>query len=91
MGVAEEPVDDDYRAGYLAGLSLGDGTFRYQPGWRSNRLGFPMAYWRIALVDDEPLARVVEYLRCFAVEAYTRPFFAGAGNRKPLRKVEISG
>ena len=26
-----EGVDDDYRIGYLAGLSLGDGTFRYQP------------------------------------------------------------
>src|SRR5262249_23617817 len=33
--VPDEPIDDDYRVGYLAGLSLGDGTFRYQPGWRS--------------------------------------------------------
>ena len=84
----EEP-DDDYRVGYIAGLSLGDGTFRYEPGWRSNRLGFPMAYWRVALVDDEPLTRLVTFLRCFAVDAYLRPFFGGAPNRKPLRKVEI--
>jgi DNA repair photolyase len=85
----EEEIDDDYRVGYIAGLSLGDGTFRYEPGWRSNRLGFPTAYWRIALVDDEPLVRVIDHLRCFGVDAYMRPFSAAASNRKVLRKVEI--
>src|SRR5262249_31091002 len=49
--VSAEAVDDDYRVGYLAGLSLGDGTFRYQPGWRSDKCGFPAAYWRVALAD----------------------------------------
>jgi hypothetical protein len=29
--VSREPVDEDYQAGYIAGLSLGDGTFRYTP------------------------------------------------------------
>jgi len=87
--VADEKIDDDYRVGYIAGLSLGDGTFRYEPGWRSNRLGFPTAYWRVALIDDEPLTRLVEHLLCFGVEAATRPFFAGAPNRKPLWKVEV--
>ena len=84
----EGGIDEDYRAGYLAGLSLGDGTFRYEPGWRSNRLGFPMAYWRVALVDDEPLTRIVDYLRLFGVEANIRPFSDG-GNGRPLRKVEV--
>src|SRR5437763_88618 len=83
----EEP-DDDNRVGYIAGLSLGDGTFRYDPGWRSNRLGFPMAYWRVALVDDEPLTRIVDYLRLFGVEANIRPFSDGR-NGRPLRKVEV--
>ncbi|HJQ83665.1 MAG TPA: PA0069 family radical SAM protein [Candidatus Binatia bacterium] len=87
--VREEPVDDDYRVGYVAGLSLGDGTFRYQPGWRSNRLGFPAAYWRIALIDDEPLVRVADHLQRFGVEVALRPFDGGRGARRPLRKIEV--
>ena len=87
--VSPEAVDDDYRVGYLAGLSLGDGTFRYQPGWRSDKRGFPTAYWRIALADNAPLERVVEYLACFAVPVETRPFYGGPLSRKPMRKVEV--
>ena len=60
--VVAEEFDDDYRIGYLAGMTLGDGTFRYQPGWRSRCLGFPVAYWRVALADQEPLLRLVEFL-----------------------------
>jgi len=84
-----EAVDEDYRVGYVAGLSLGDGTFRYQPGWRSNRLGYPAAYWRVALVDEEPLQRLVDYLRPFGLEATIRPFAAARENRQALHKVEI--
>jgi DNA repair photolyase len=86
---ASEADDDDYRCGYLAGLSLGDGTFRYEPGWRSDKLGFPAAYWRIALIDDEPLHRVVESLHRFGVEPGIRRFDGGALARRPLRKVEV--
>jgi DNA repair photolyase len=84
----EKTVDEEYRAGYLAGLSLGDGTFRYKPWWR-NSLGFPRAYWRVALVDDEPLSRAVDYLRSFRIEAGIRPFSSATVDRKALNKVEI--
>ncbi len=82
----DEKTDDDYRVGYLAGLTLGDGTFRYEPGWRSTSLGFPAAYWRVALTDEEPLARAVEYLRAFGVEAHIRPF--SASSKKPMKAVQ---
>ncbi|MEN8184111.1 MAG: LAGLIDADG family homing endonuclease, partial [Myxococcota bacterium] len=87
--VPAEPWDGDYRAGYLAGLTLGDGTFRYQPGWRSDKLGFPAAYWRVALVDLEPLERSREFLSSFGVNAQIRPFKGGPSSRQPLSKLEI--
>jgi len=86
--VTEEP-DDDYRAGYVAGLSLGDGTFRYAPGGRSDELGSPAASFWVALVDGEPLRRLVEYLRTFGVEAAIRPFTGSILGRRPMQKVEV--
>ena len=83
-----EPVDDDYRAGYVAGVTLGDGTMRFEPGWRSDKLGFPAAYWRVAMIDREPLERLVAYLARFGVATELRPFDAGPRSKRPLRKVE---
>jgi DNA repair photolyase len=82
------PIDDDYRVGYVCGLSLGDGTFRYEPGGRSDKLGDPPARWRVALADNEPLLRTVEYLRCLGVETAIRPFSEGFDVRRPMNKVE---
>lgn len=85
---APDPPDEDYRAGYIAGLSLGAGTFRYELGWRSDKLGFPAAYWRVALIDREPLERLVDFLGYFGVQAAIRPFAAGRRSPRPLSEVE---
>jgi DNA repair photolyase len=87
--VRGDAIDDDYRAGYIAGLSLGDRTFRYEPGSRCNRVGLPQAYWRVVMADHEPLARLVEYLALFGVETHVRPFSAAAPNRRPLSQVGV--
>ena len=81
-------ASEDYRAGYICGMTLGDGTFRYQPGQRSEKLGFPVPYWRVALGDYEPLERLVAYLATFGVRAAVRPFDAGHSSLRPMRKVE---
>lgn len=86
--VEDEPFDEDYRVGYIVGLSLGDGTFRYRPGQRSDKLGNLQAYWRVALIDQEPLERLVEYTRLAGLRCHLRPFDPGAKTRKPMWKVE---
>ena len=43
----------------------------------------------LGLACEKPLARTVEYLRCFAVGAEILPFRDEPTGRRPLRKVEI--
>ncbi len=79
----------DYRAGYIAGVTAGDGTMRWDPTWRSDKLGFPQSYWRVAInaQDRAVLDRLAVYLAGFGVEVAVRDF--NGGNRaKPMLKVE---
>ena len=85
----ESDERSDYRAGYLTGITIGDGTFRYQPGWRSDKLGVPQSYWRVAMRDREPLDRVVSYLATFGAMATVRPFDGGPRAPRAMQKVEV--
>ncbi len=87
--IPDLPFTEPFKLGYLAGMTQGDGTFRYEPGQRSNRLGFPQAYWRVALKDEEPLGRLVAYLASFGIESNIRPFDAGPRTHTEMQKVEI--
>jgi len=85
--VSAENVDNDYRIGYVAGLSLGDGTLRYLPEERGRR--GRQSYWRIALQDPEPLTRAMAYLAGFGIDAFIRPFDGGPSARTPMQKIEV--
>ncbi len=53
--------DPEYLDGYAAGAIEGDGTFKWQEGWRSDKMGFPQAYCRVAVLrDDRPILERIE-------------------------------
>jgi hypothetical protein len=91
---------EDYRAGYLAGITVGDGTFRYVEG--ATRAEQKVPYWRVALreTDEAALGRIVAYLAAFGIEARVRAFNRGVtsvtpaggiypSELHPMKKVEI--
>jgi len=85
--VENEGIDLDYKVGYIAGLTVADGTFRYEAGQRSDKLGFPAAYWRIALKDVEPPYRTMTFLKDLGIHLAARKFAPGSG-QPLLTKVE---
>lgn len=80
--------DEDYEAGYIAGMTVGDGTFRWDPSWRSDKLGFPQSYWRVAVLESDRaiLERLHAYLANVGVDVEVRPF--QGGSRNAMAKVE---
>lgn len=83
-------TSDDYRAGYVAGVTAGDGTMRWDPSWRSASLGFPQCYWRVAVLADDRaiLDRLVDYLAGFGVNVEVKAFGGGPTSKRPMLKVE---
>lgn len=82
-------ASSDYQAGYVAGVTAGDGTMRWDPTWRSDKLGFPQSYWRVAVNADDRaiLDRLVEYMQGFGVALFIREFNGGP-RAKLMLKVE---
>lgn len=77
-----------YRAGYVAGVTAGDGTFRPQAE------AGQQVYWRVAKPERDRvvLDRLVEYLASLGVEVNIRPFNGGTSGftdtPMPMMKVE---
>ena len=78
--------DPAYRRGYLAGLIRGDGllaSYRYERVGRSHS----KHHFRLALVDDEALARARRYLADFDVPVDEARFQEAVGDRKPMNAI----
>lgn len=88
---AEEPDRNsaDYRAGYIAGVTTGDGTMRWSADWTGPVRDHPQVYWRVAVNanDRAILDRLVDYLAGFGVDVEIRDFNGGP-RAKPMLKVE---
>lgn len=74
----------DYMLGYFQGITEGDGTCRLpDPTGGSNH----QVYWRLALVDREPLERTVEIMdSLFGISLEIKPFSGGV---QPMSRIEI--
>ena len=84
-GFAEPPKESvAYRRGYLCGMIRGDAHFgryvRPATGHASHR-------FRLALADDQALARTRNYLIAFAVLTKDFDFSAGTSTRRPMRAI----
>jgi len=80
-----------YAAGYLMGMTDGDGTWRFVPGQQSDKKGFPQCYWRVALTDEEALLATQSYLQRFGLKAEIKPFRVnnGRGHMKTMQRLEL--
>ena len=79
-----------YKAGYIASLTSGDGTMRWEPGWGSVWRGeSPQCYWRVAVSDREILDRTQTYLKGFGIDLEIKPFDGGGKEHYlPMMKLE---
>lgn len=84
----------DYMEGYVAGATAGDGTFRWDPAWRSDKFGDPQSYWRVAKPERDRvvLDRLARYLGNMGIAVEVRPFDSGPSvfteTPLPMQKVE---
>jgi len=82
-------ITETFMKGYIAGVTDGDGTFKYSPDWGSVwKKESPQCYWRIALCDTVILDRVVLYCKVlFNMVLDIKEFSAEEGQTK-INKVE---
>jgi len=90
-GSFSEPVQQDtnYRAGYLCGLSRGDGTVGTYTGLRPNGNRWEVNLFRLALSDTEALERAHRWLSYEYVE--TRQFRFRAQSVRPMFAIDTAG
>jgi DNA repair photolyase len=84
-GFAEPPKESiAYRRGYLCGMIRGDANFGQYVHPSTGRVYHP---FRLALADDQALARTRNYLLTFAVLTREFDFSAETPTRRPMRAI----
>jgi DNA repair photolyase len=84
-GFADPPKESiAYRRGYLCGMIRGDAHFGKYVHTPTGKVYHP---FRLALADDEALARTRNYLLTFAVVTREFDFSAGTSTRRPIRAI----
>ena len=85
---AAAPVhDEDYRTGYLCGLIRGDGTLPEYSYLRAGRGQSPQYHFRLALCDDQALARARKWLQRASIETERFAFCAASANRRAMQAI----
>ena len=75
---------DDYRRGYLCGMIRGDGTWGIREYRRPSGRSWTHNYFRLALVDLEPLDRAKRYLADLQVSTQDFLYGEAVGNRRSI-------
>jgi DNA repair photolyase len=88
VGAPEQ--DASYRRGYLTGMIRGDGNLGSYTYERAGRSHGDVHRFRLALADEEALARSEQYLRTFAVETTRFLFSAAVGAHREVQAVRAS-
>jgi DNA repair photolyase len=84
-GFADPPKESvAYRRGYLCGMIRGDANFGRYVHARTGRVSHR---FRLAMADDQALARTRDYLITFAVLTSEFDFSAGTSTRRPMRAI----
>ncbi|WP_159796899.1 intein-containing Rv2578c family radical SAM protein [Puerhibacterium puerhi] len=88
---AQPTASADYRRGYLAAMIRGDGM-RIDKTYRRRDTGAPyrVTIFRLALADDEALARARELLAAEGIPTSTRPFSPASATRRPITAIYTS-
>jgi DNA repair photolyase len=87
-GFAEGPKDClDYRRGYLCGMIRGDGNIQTGTYHRRDGRSYDINQFRLALADDQALARTRYCLGTFAILTREFDFSPATETRRPMRAI----
>jgi len=84
------PVSRDYEQGYLCGIIRGDGHIGSYAYDRAGRSNYEVHRFRLALADQEALARAGSFLASAGVQTTEFQFLPGNGRHRPMRAIRAS-